>query len=313
MAIKNFSYKQFAFSILIVTAGCQSAPKQSSPSNPRPIGQHRDEPDISGKPQPPPATRTEPRKVAVILGPGGAKTYAAVGVLKAFQQQRIPIDKIIGLEWGALIGALYSEKAQANDVEWKLYRMEQRNLPLPKGFFAKRMGDDSIKIMDEYLQDTFLKADLPSAKTVFECPSRSIWTGIVTWQNRGLFREVMKRCVPFPPVFKVQGTFLAGASQASEAVERLRGEGFNVIVLVNVLGTAMPVGQDSLLENLNTVILWQEVKRAITEAGKLNVEVVNVDTSGFPMVQFESKKDLISLGEAAGQKAARALIDKYSF
>ena len=61
----------------------------------------------------------------------------------------------------------------------------------------------------------------------------------------------MKRCLPFPPLFKVQGTFVAGASQASEAVDRLRNEGYNVIVLVNVLGSAMPVGQDALLEKLN--------------------------------------------------------------
>ena len=106
---------------------------------------------------------------------------------------------------------------------------------------------------------------------------------------------------------------MAGASQASEAMERLRIEGFNVIVLVNVLSSAMPFGSDNLLENLPSVILWQEVKRAIMEAEKMNIEVVNVDTSSFPMVQFESKKELMSLGEAAGQKAAQALIEKYSF
>ena len=109
------------------------------------------------KQSPPPPAHNEARKVAVILGPGGAKAFAHVGVLKAFQQQRIPIDKIEGLEWGALIGALYSEKAQINDVEWKLYRMEQRNLPLPKGFFAKRLGEETIKIMDDYLQDAFMQ------------------------------------------------------------------------------------------------------------------------------------------------------------
>lgn len=265
------------------------------------------------EPPPPPPTPQEIKKVAVILGPGGAKALAHVGVLKAFQQQRLPINKIIGLEWGALVGGLYAAKGQVNDVEWKLYKMEQKNLPRPKGFFSHKLGEDSVKIMDEYFQDVFAGTDLRSAKIPFACPSRSIWTGVVNWQNRGQFKDVMKRCLPFPPLFKAGGTFIAGASQVLEAIDQLRGEGYNVIILVNVLGSAMPVGQDSLLDNLNYVILWQEIKRAASEASRLNIELVNVETDQYPMVQFEAKKELISAGEQAGGSAAQMLIQKYGF
>jgi hypothetical protein len=75
----------------------------------------------------------------------------------------------------------------------------------------------------------------------------------------------------------------------------------------------MPVAQDSLLENVNHVILWQEVKRALAQASRLNVETINVDTSAYPIVQFDAKKDLIQLGENAGNKAASSLITKYGF
>ncbi|MGZ3723178.1 MAG: hypothetical protein ACXVA9_09620, partial [Bdellovibrionales bacterium] len=217
------------------------------------------------------------------------------------------------LEWGALVGALFSAKGQVHDVEWKLYKMEQKNLPRPRGFFSKRLGEDSVKIMEDYMQEIFANEDIGGDKIPFSCPSRSIWSGLITWQNRGLARDAMKRCLPYPPLFKAQGTFIAAASAASEAVELLRAEGYNVIILVNVLGSAMPVGQDSLLENLNYVILWQEIKRATAEAARMNVEVVNVDTSNASMVQFESKKDLISAGEAAGLKAAGSMISKYGF
>ena len=119
-------------------------------------------------------------------------------------------------------------------------------------------------------------------------------------------------------MFRVQGTFLAGASQASEAVERLAREGYNLIVVVNVLGSAMPVAQDALLENTNHVILWQEVKRAILEAarlsaGNVDVETINVDTSAFPVMKFDAKKELVGLGETAGRAAAASLISKYGF
>lgn len=264
---------------------------------------------------PPPPTKEEPKRVAVILGPGGAKALAHVGVLKALQQQRIPVERIIGLEWGALIGAMYAQKGQIHDVEWKLYKMEQQEVlkPKSKGFFSRNNDQPSISSLDGYLQDNFNKEDLASGKIKFSCPSRSVWTGVITWQSRGLVREVIKRCLPYPPIFKMQGTFLAGASQATEAVEALAKEGFNVIIMVNVLGSGLPFGQEALLDNLNHVILWQEVKRAIGEVARLNVEHINVDTSAYPMVQFEAKKDLVSLGEEAGRNAASSLILKYGF
>jgi NTE family protein len=316
MAIKSFSFILVAVSIL---SACRSTPPKKVPTGARPeIGlppsaQHPAQ--TTTEEQAPAVTYepSQPKKVAVILGPGGAKSFAHVGVLKAFQQQRIPIDKIVGLEWGALIAGMYAVKGQTHDVEWKLYKMEQQHLLEPKGFFNRRNDGNSINVMDSFLNETFGNENISRARVPFMCPTRSIYSGVVAWQSKGLFKDVMKRCMQFPPIFRPQGTFLAGASQASEAVEMLVKEGYNVIILVNVLGSALPVGQDGLRDNLNYVILWQEIRRAILETSRLNIDTVTVDTSNYPMMQFAAKKDLISLGEAAGFKAANGLISKYGF
>ncbi len=337
MAIKSSLFGLVAAS-LIFAVGCQSAaPVKPSPIIPRrpspqpiakapgvTVGADQPEDDFSGIPSPepkvdqppatPPATPDTPKKVAVILGPGGGKTFAHVGVLKALQQQRIPIDKVVGLEWGALMGGLFATRGAVHDMEWKLYKMEQQRLPHPKGFFtSKGVGEESASVMDGYLKETFGKDALTSSKIPFTCPSRSVWTGVVNWQTRGPYSDAVKRCLSFPPVFKAQGAFLAGASQATEAIERLVKEGYNVIVFVNVLGSAMPVAQENLPENLIHVILWQEVKRAIGEASKYNIDIINVDTSAFPIARFDGKKDLVVLGEKVGGAAARELILKYRF
>jgi predicted acylesterase/phospholipase RssA len=260
----------------------------------------------------PPPQREEAKRVAVILGPGGAKAYAHAGVLKAFQQQRIPVEKVVGLEWGALMGAFFANKGQAHDMEWKLYRMEQQNLPKPHGgFFSK--SEDTVHVMDRFLNDIFGKDDVANSKIAFTCPSRSVWSGVISWQSRGPFKEAIKRCLAYPPVFKVKSSYMAGATQAVEAIEMLAREGFNVIIFVNVLGSAMPVAQEKLQDHMNQVILWQEVKRALNEASRLRVETVNVDTSAYPIVRFESRKDLMSLGERVGTQAAEQLISKYHF
>jgi NTE family protein len=326
MATKSFSFIAAVVSLTFVV-GCvsqtrrgPSIPSRPSPGAPVSDQAEEDFPNAATTPPPPqpsapaPAPMESGKKVAVILGPGGAKAFAHIGVLKALQQNRVPIDKVVGLEWGALIGGLFASKGQVHDLEWKLYKMEQSKLPYSKGLFNSRgPGEQSSKVMDGFIQESLGREDMSKAKIEFNCPSRTIWTGVVAWQTRGLFPEAVKRCLPYPPVFKPQGTFIAGATAVSEAVERLIKEGFNVIIVVNVLGSGMPFAQDGLLDNLNHVILWQEVKRSVTEAAKYNVDMINVDTSSVPVVEFSAKKDLIIQGEKAGHAAAAALISKYRF
>jgi lysophospholipid hydrolase len=54
--------------------------------------------------------------VGVVLGGGGARGLAHCGVLKAFQEAGIPVDMIGGTSIGALIGGLYCEECDADEV-----------------------------------------------------------------------------------------------------------------------------------------------------------------------------------------------------
>ena len=56
--------------------------------------------------------------VALVLGEGIARSYAHVGVIKAFEEEGIPIHLVVGSGMGGLMGALYANKKSANDLEW---------------------------------------------------------------------------------------------------------------------------------------------------------------------------------------------------
>ena len=49
--------------------------------------------------------KTRP-KVGLVLGGGGAKGAAAIGILKELEREKIPIDYIAGTSIGAIIGGL---------------------------------------------------------------------------------------------------------------------------------------------------------------------------------------------------------------
>jgi NTE family protein len=46
-------------------------------------------------------------RVAVVLGGGGARGFAHVGVLQVFQEEQIPVDLVVGTSVGSVVGALY--------------------------------------------------------------------------------------------------------------------------------------------------------------------------------------------------------------
>lgn len=67
-----------------------------------------------GKPRP---------KVGLVLGGGGAKGAAAIGILKELEREKIPVDYIAGTSIGAIIGGLYAQGYRADDLE-KLFRSQ---------------------------------------------------------------------------------------------------------------------------------------------------------------------------------------------
>lgn len=58
-----------------------------------------------------------PQKVGVVLSGGGAAGLAHIGVLKALEDNNIPIDYIAGTSMGAIIGGLYASGYSPYDIQ----------------------------------------------------------------------------------------------------------------------------------------------------------------------------------------------------
>jgi NTE family protein len=56
-------------------------------------------------------------RVGLVLGGGGARGAAHVGVLKELERLRIPIDAIAGTSMGAIVGGLYASGMTADELE----------------------------------------------------------------------------------------------------------------------------------------------------------------------------------------------------
>ena len=56
-------------------------------------------------------------KIILVLGGGGARGFAHVGVLKALREANVPIDMVVGTSMGALIGSLYCSGIKLENIE----------------------------------------------------------------------------------------------------------------------------------------------------------------------------------------------------
>lgn len=63
-------------------------------------------------------------KVALVLGGGGAKGAAEVGVLKYIEQSGVPVDMIVGTSIGSIVGGLYSVGYRAEQLD-SMFRSQE--------------------------------------------------------------------------------------------------------------------------------------------------------------------------------------------
>ncbi|MGD9931460.1 MAG: patatin-like phospholipase family protein [Mangrovibacterium sp.] len=64
------------------------------------------------------------QKVALVLSGGGAKGLAHIGVIRALEENQIPIDYIAGTSMGAIVGGLYAAGFSTDEME-VLFKSEQ--------------------------------------------------------------------------------------------------------------------------------------------------------------------------------------------
>src|SRR5690606_26431256 len=55
--------------------------------------------------------------IGLVLGGGGARGAAHIGVLQVLEEHRIPVDSVAGTSMGALVGGMYASGRSANQLE----------------------------------------------------------------------------------------------------------------------------------------------------------------------------------------------------
>lgn len=191
------------------------------------------------RPEPIPEFRRpdEPVKVALVLGGGGSKGLAHVGVLMELEQAGIHPDLIVGCSSGAIIGALYADQPHVDRLERLLIGLKRSDL-MDFSLFASRFG-----LVKGLLLQTFLSANL-KARTFdqFQIPFIAVATDLATGElvelggGEAIPAIQASAAVPgvFSPIFYLGRYLVDGGVADPIPVATAKKHGARVIIAVDV-------------------------------------------------------------------------------
>lgn len=199
------------------------------------------------------------RAVGVVLGGGGARGFAHLGVLRALQEAHIPVDLVGGNSMGALIGAQFACGLPLQQIRDQTRTFAQGGewptLPVVSLVSGRRVKRD--------LQAMFGDTQVDALWIPFFAAACNLTKGGTTVQETGpLWRAVLASNSPaglFPPVL-VDGNLLVDGAilenvpvhamrmRLGVPLEKRRGNGTIVAIDVDV---QVEMGVDPALERLS--------------------------------------------------------------
>ena len=93
------------------------------------------------------AANSRPR-IGLVLGGGGARGAAHIGVLKVLEELRIPVDYVAGTSMGSIVGGLYATGMSPEEIETEVLAMDWDDLfndyPSREELSFRRKRDDDF-------------------------------------------------------------------------------------------------------------------------------------------------------------------------
>ncbi|OYU27464.1 MAG: hypothetical protein CFE41_10510 [Burkholderiales bacterium PBB2] len=204
--------------------------------------------------------------LGLVLGGGGARGFAHLGVLRALQEHALPVDLIAGNSMGALIAAQYACGHSLDQILAQTRRFaaggERLTLPLVSLVAGRRVERDLRRLFGERLIEQLWLPFFAAACNLSEGNTSTLDQGPI-------WRAVLASNSPaglFPPVLQGGALLVDGAildnvpvqamrMRLGTPLERRRGNGSIIAVDVDVRET-LRAGQG--LQRLNN---WQVLKR----------------------------------------------------
>jgi len=142
----------------------------------------------------------ENKTVSLVLGSGGARGHAHIGVIRALDERDVDIRSIAGTSMGSVIGGIFAADKLDTYVEWA-YRLEKRDvvklLDFSFTWTSLFKGERIIEVLKDLVGDRQIE-DLDRG---FTAVATSLDDQREVWLNRGSLFDAIRASTAVPGVF----------------------------------------------------------------------------------------------------------------
>src|SRR5580700_10122973 len=300
--------------------GQENPASQNVPASPR----------VSGRPT-----------IGLVLEGGGALGLAHAGVLRWFEENRIPVDYIAGTSMGGLVGGFYASGMSAAEIEkfiksinWnrslrnelpyqaRSFRRkeDQRDYPndlefglkgginFPSGFNS---GQQVGLILDRIALPYSDLTSFDELPTPFRCVATDLVSGKATVFSNGSLSEALRATMSLPAVFspvrRDGQIYVDGGIIDNLPVDVARAMGADIVIAVHLevppIDPKEPLSAFSVLERSVSVVISVNELASMEKADV----VVPVHTEAYTMLDYQAAQKIVALGYAGTQERSHVL------
>jgi NTE family protein len=265
----------------------------------------------------PPKPREGKPKVALVLGGGAARGFAHVGVIRVLEQEKIPIQLIVGTSVGSLIGALYAADPNSLNLEWLAFSIEKEDI-FDYSVVYSKMGPVLGDRLEKFIQTKSKVKNLEQMKIPFYPVATDLNTGQTWVFEKGSVARAVRASSSIPGIFQpveINGrTYVDGGVTDNLPVDIARAKGADIIIAVNIQKKIDNLQINSLLDVMLQSINIMGRELVLYKCRQYDI-LIEPNVGDVGLTDFSQKKRLMEAGMQAARQALpriRKLIEERS-
>lgn len=258
---------------------------------------------------------------ALVLGGGGARGFAHLGVLKSFENENLPIDFVVGVSIGSIAGLFYcagfsmdSAIKLAENFKWS----SASNLN-PLSLFSMLVSDSMLsnEELESFLNKQIGNIDLNGLKIPLICTAVDLNTGerILLREGNAAFAARASAAIPgiFKPVEYKQRFLVDGGLYENIPVDIARIFDPGIVIAVSVSADISKNSTDNIFLTLMQAIYIQGKVFDLKNLQDADI-VISPDVGDISAIDLQRTSEAVRKGFYASQTGMetlkRSLINK---
>lgn len=242
--------------------------------------------------------------IALALGSGGSRGFAHIGVIKALEENHIPIDIVVGTSAGSVVGALYAGGYKVEELEKIALNLDREHLD---DYDISTRGYISGERLQDFINRKLNNRSIEQLDKPFVAITTQLRTGNEVAFNRGNTGKAVRASSSIPGVYyPVQigvEEYVDGDLKSPVPVRVALEMGADIVIAVDI---TQPPQDKSLPQDIIDIlkqslrIMRQSVVAQEIASAQI---VIRPSLAKMPEIDQAGKLDIIQAGEDAALAA----------